>query len=88
MGVRTQDLDVHIEALVLHGVSAHDRVAVACALGDELLRLLRAHGISPALARGGYVERIDAGAFSLSPAARAPAVGAQIARSAHRGLMR
>jgi hypothetical protein len=93
MGLRP-DIHLHVDELVLHGVSPGDRHGVGAAVGDELSRLLTANGLPSALARGaasGGIDRIDAGSFERSadgPAARPAAVGAQIARAVHRGLLR
>jgi hypothetical protein len=86
MGMRKPDIDLHVERLVLHDIGGLDRNRVSEALGDELMRLLTAHGISQGLARGASVERVDGGAFRLSSGARPAAFGVQVARSVHRGL--
>jgi hypothetical protein len=86
--MRKPDIDLHVEQLVLDDIAPGDRHRVGQAIGEELTRLLTAEGLSPVLARGADVEHVDAGAFRLPLAARPSAVGVQVARSVHRGLMR
>jgi hypothetical protein len=86
--MRAPDIDFHVDELVLHGVTLGDRHRVGQAIGDELTRLLAVDGLSPALARGAEVDRIDGGAFRQPTTVGPSAVGAQIARAVHRGLMR
>jgi hypothetical protein len=86
--MRKPDIDLHVERLVLHDVAAGDRHHVGAAAIAELTRLLAAHGISPALARGGDLDSIGAGAFRLLPTARPSAIGIQVARSVHQALIR
>jgi hypothetical protein len=85
--MRGPDIDLHVDEVVLHGVAPGDRHRVGQAIGDELTRLLTVDGLSPALTRGVEVDHIDAGAFR-QPTTGPAAVGAQIARTVHCGLMR
>ena len=74
---------LHIDALVLHGVTGEDRRAVAAAIERELTRRLAMPGAAAALAGVGRVDRL--------PAARVALAGgkpADIGRAAGRGIAR
>jgi hypothetical protein len=89
--MKTSDIDLHIDRLVLHGVAPGDRHRIGQAVGDELTRLLTRSGLADALAAGADIDRIDAGAFNLpstGSGSRPAAVGALIAQTLHRGLAR
>jgi len=79
-------LHVHIEELVLHGFAAADRARVAEAVQSELVRLFTEGGVPPALARGGSVDRLDAGSFQADASGRGGVTGARIAQALHGGL--
>ncbi len=79
-------LHIHIEELVLHGFAPAERAPIAEAVQSELVRLLTEGGVPPALARGGSVDRLDAGSFPADPAGRGSVTGARIAQALHGGL--
>ncbi len=79
-------LHVHIEELVLHGFAPAERARIAEAVQSELVRLFMDRGVPPALARGGSVDRLDAGSFPADPAGRGRVTGARIAGALHGGL--
>lgn len=81
------DIHLHVERLVLDAATAN-RDRVGDAVASELSRLLTQHGIGSGLAGGAEIDRLDAGAFRPAPAAEPSAVGAQIARAVHKGLVR
>ncbi len=76
MGVRP-DIELHIEELVLHGYSPHDRWRIADAVRAELEARF-------ALGQSGYsrdvtIDRLDAGTIALEPgAAGGRAIGGAI----------
>jgi hypothetical protein len=72
---------IHIEELVLRGVSRHDGRKIATAMKDELSRLAADQKIAP---RG--TQKLNAGKFApgSTPETTGRAVGAAI----HRGLRR
>ncbi len=81
-------IDLHIEALVLHGFSAGDRHAIGEALERELRLLLSERAVPPSLTRGGEFERLDAGSLTLSPDWEADRIGVQVAQAVYKGLSR
>jgi hypothetical protein len=91
--MRTSNIKLHIEELVLHGFAPGDRYSIADAVERELSQLLAQHftpfssaGIPPTWVRDLGNVRLDAGAFNVAPDSRADAVGAQIAQAVHGGL--
>jgi hypothetical protein len=81
-------IELHIEELVLHGFGPGDRYRLAEAVEHELVRLFAEQGLPPSLAQVAEVAQLDAGAFKLSSAATAEAVGAQVAHQVYGGLSR
>jgi hypothetical protein len=71
-------VDVHVEELVLHGLSAGDVRGVEHAVERELARLLA----------GGGAARVDAGSFELGREPVAHAVGTRVAARLHRSVLR
>jgi hypothetical protein len=54
-------IELHIEELVLTGVSATDSFRVGQALQEKLEQLLQEHGLPPAFARGASLRTLRAG---------------------------
>jgi hypothetical protein len=78
-------IQVEIDEVVLEGFSPSDRERIGTAARQELERLLRAGGYRAA--RSHQVATIDAGSFRLRPSMDAAAVGEEVARAVHRGLL-
>lgn len=79
-------IELHIEELVLHGFALRDRDRISRAVERELKRLLTAYGLSPALAKGQEIARIDCGSFQLAPFSKPDETGDQVARAVVGGL--
>ena len=84
--VTPQNIELHIEELVLHGFLPGDRRHIAAAVEAELTRLFTEQGLPPALAAGTAVPTVDAGAFQMAPDAKPAAVGQQIAGNVYNGF--
>ena len=82
------NVELHIEALVLHGFSPGDRHRIGAALSSELARLLAEQGPPSALARGFDAPRLDGGSFQMAPDAKPRAVGGQVAQAVYGGMGR
>jgi hypothetical protein len=76
-------IELHVEALVLHGFARGDGWRTAAALREELARLVGEHGL-PGVAALDERARLDAGAVRAG--ARPEATGRRIARAIHGGL--
>ena len=79
--MRKPDVELHIEALVLHGVAPGDRAAVGEGVRGELARRLAEDGVPPALLAADGLTRVDAGSFAVPADASAAALGAGAARA-------
>ena len=83
MARRPMNLHVHIEELILHGFAPGDRARIADAVQSQLTRLFTEGGVPPALANGGAVDRMNAGAFHTATSAPPEATGARIAQTVY-----
>jgi len=79
-------LELQIGELVLHGFPMGDRSRISAAVQQELVRLLTEHGIPPAIAHGGTIERLDGGAFKIKAGTPPQVIGAHIAQAIYGGL--
>lgn len=84
----TPSFEVHIEELVLNGLSPGDRYRIGEAVECELARLFAEQGPASSLARGGEFARLDSEAFEVKPNSNAEAIAAQIAQAIYSGLNR
>lgn len=80
------NIELEIEELILHGFAAIDRESIGMAVRQELTRLLTEGGISPGLAQGGDLPRLNGVTIEVPTGARADVVGTQIAQSIYGGL--
>ena len=78
------NVDLHIEEIVLDGFAPGDRYRVGDALERGLSRLFTEHGTPPA--RGGYIGRLDGGAFEIKPDSTPETTGTSVARAVYRSL--
>ena len=62
-------VELHIDKMVLHGLSPAARKRVGPALQAELNRLIEAHGLPRALAEAGRVLRLPGGSYTLASGA-------------------
>lgn len=82
------NLELHIEALVLEGITPRDGDRIGVAVQAELTRLFAGRGVPPALVRGGTVSYMDGGLVEARPDTRPDVIGAQIAQAVYEGLWR
>lgn len=86
MNLRSVDLDLNIEELVLNGFPGLDRDRIMQAVRAELERLISEEGVPAAFSRGGEVARLDGGSFEAEPGSSPEEIGTQVARSLYGGL--
>ncbi len=79
------NIELHIEKLVLHGFSPNDRHRIGRAVERELARLLTDRDLPASLSQGGTFAQVDSGTFNVAPNAKAEAIGSQIAQSVYAG---
>lgn len=82
----TRDVELHIDALIVDGVSQADGVRTGDAFSRELVRLLEGASASPVLLQSQAIDRLDAGTVT-SRAEHPAALGTAVARAVHRGLV-
>jgi hypothetical protein len=80
------DIELHIEELVLHGVSRSDARRVGAAVEAELGRMLTEQGLPSGLTGGAEIAAIDAGQVSLGATGRLESTGAAVAKAVYGGL--
>jgi hypothetical protein len=86
--MRAKAIEVHIEELVLEGVSAADRLSVGAAIERELGRLFAEHGVPERLTAGPPRQAVDGGSFERGSGASPARIGDQVAVAVYRGLGR
>jgi hypothetical protein len=84
--VTPSSIELHIEELVLHGLSGYDSVQLGEAVQREVVRLLQAQGLPAGLAAEATIGRLDAGSFTLAADARAASVGIGIAQAIYQNI--
>ena len=80
------NIELHIEQLVLHGFRPNDRYRIGKAVELELTRLFTEQGISYSMSKGGEFTRLDSGTFNIAPSSKAEAIGSQVAQSVYAGF--
>ena len=80
------NIELHIEKLVLHGFPPSDRQRIGEAVELELTRLFTEQGISYSMSKGGEFTRLDGGTFNIAPSFKAEAIGSQVAQSVYKNM--
>ena len=81
-----QNIELHIEELLLHGFDHVNRHRVGEAVKCELTRLLTERDVPSSLSRSGDFSTLDGGAFNLPSGSKPEAIGAQVAQSVYTGF--
>lgn len=81
-----QNIELHIEQIVLHGFKHYNAHQIGEAIEREITRLLQEKGLPPTLAVNINLGRLNAGSFNIQPGAKAEAVGNGIANSIYQPL--
>ena len=79
----SENIEVNIEKLVLHGFSHVDRYRIGQAFQLELTRLISEQGLSQSLSRGGELAQLNGGIINVARNSRPEVVGAQVAKSVY-----
>ena len=79
-------IDLRIDELILHGFAAKDRHRIAASMQSELSRLITQGDSARMPATSVQVDCIDAGSFSLDPAAGPNHIGRTVAQRVYRQL--
>jgi hypothetical protein len=87
--MKPENVELHIEELVLRGFAPGDRYRIGEAVERELARLFtEEEGVPPSLARRSGIERLDGGAFEVAHGLKPEAIGVQLAQAVFGGLSR
>ena len=84
--MRSKNIELRIEELILDGFEESDRHVIGEAVEHELTRLFTEHGVPPSLKNGGRIDSLDGGAFEMTPGLRAEVIGARLAHAVYRGI--
>jgi hypothetical protein len=79
------ELELHIERLVLHDLPGHQRHRIAAAITAELERLVAEQGLPPGMAASGSIE-LPSADITVTAGARPEAIGRQVAQSLYRSF--
>ena len=86
--MKPENVELHIEELVLRGFAPGDRYRIGEAVERELARLFAEQDMPPSLAQGGEFAHLDGGAFKVASGSKPEAIGAQVAQAVFGGLSR
>lgn len=81
-----QVLEIHIDELVLHGFSPHDRHRIGDAVRQALYNRLTENGLHGVLNQGGYTPFLDAGFFNMHSSQKPETIGGNIAENIYQGF--
>lgn len=81
-----QNIELHIEELLLHGFGNVNRYRIGEALKCELTRLFTEQNVPSLLSRSGNFRRLDSGTFNVPSGSKPEAIGAQVAQSIYGGF--
>ena len=80
-----ENIELHIEELILEGFAPGDRYRIGEAMEHELTRLFSDQGAPSLFVQSGEFGRLDGGAFHVAPGTNAEAVGKQVAKAVYEG---
>ena len=80
------NIELHIDKLVLQGFSTSDRNRIGEVVELELTRLLTEQGISHSMSKGRELSRMDGGQFNLTPNSKAEVIGSKVAQSVYKSM--
>jgi hypothetical protein len=81
-----QNIELHIDELVLHGFSASDAPYIKAAIEQRLSQLFTSQGIPSTLSIAGEINRMNAGTFNTMAGSAAETTGSQIAETIYNGF--
>lgn len=84
--MKSANVELHIEELVLHGFAPGDRYRISEAVQRELTRMFAEQGAPPSFSDSLEAAHIDAGAFNVAPGSKSETIGTQVAQAVYGGL--
>jgi hypothetical protein len=86
MDLRSANLELQIEELVLHGFAPGDRYLIGAAVQAELSRLFAEQGVPRSLGQSSEVPALNMGDVQVVSGMKPAAIGSQIAQSIYGGF--
>ena len=86
MDSRSENVEIHIEELVLHGLERIDASTLATGLKQQLTRLLVERPLPQTSTRSERIVQVESGKLGHSGDASAAATGRAVAEAIHKGL--
>ena len=80
------NIELHIDKLVLHGFSAGNSHRIGEAVERQLTRILTEQGMPTSLSHGGERPDINGGTFNTATNTHARTIGIKIAQSVYSGF--
>lgn len=77
------NIELHIEQLVLHGFNYVDRHSIGESVQRELTRLIAERGVPSAIGKEASISQLDAGNFNVMQGSRPNIIGSQVALSVY-----
>lgn len=81
-----RQIEIHIDKLVLHGFSPHDRHRIGDAVQEALKEYFNENNIPESLTHGRFAAHIDAGTFRFHGSQPPKETGENIASAVYKGL--
>lgn len=81
-----ENLDIHIEELVLHGFEPGDHEGIRAAVENELTRLFTTNGLPSFFRSNTSSHQIDGGEFVMTAGTKPHHLGNSIAGSVYKGI--
>lgn len=79
-------IEVHIDELVLHGFSPHDRHQIGDAVRMAIFNQLSESGLHGKLTEGGFTPYINAGTITLNATQKPAMIGSNIGDAIYKGF--
>ena len=82
----SENLELHIEELILHGFMGIDQACIGAMVEHELTRLLAEKGLPRSLTTRREIAYLNGGIFEMAPSTKPEIVGTQVAQAIYRGI--
>lgn len=86
--MKPENVELHIEELVLRGFAPGDRYRIGAAMERKLTSMFVERSTPASLTQEHEVARLDGGTFEVEPGSGAETIGTQLAQAVHGGLSR
>lgn len=80
------EIELHIEELILYGFENADRQCIAEAVQEELARLLKENKLPAVLEQGGELSHLNVGSFTVRTGERPEFIGRHIGEALYQGI--